>query len=411
MTAAHRPKGRTIRQVKVPTRSGLWRNRTTGTRDRVTAGRMQRMIEELGPLGRQEWEILDPVGSSPPTISVPELWRRWNQTPGRYDGQGRFIAPSVDERIEYVKQSFRTGNVVTLADEWHEVMRRPGSGISRDTADHYFAAVKSYLAWAMEGEEGKEVQLSELTELALSEWIEEMDDVRPATVRKRGIGVGRFTAWLKSRRHLPTDPMEEISLPGAGPPRTHHIDTPLAILLAGAQTGDYWRLGLLLPGTGIEVSTALALRVRNVEKETREIRAAGTKTHNRDRIVRVADYAWPAVLAAINGKHPDALLFDEIPNRFAAGDAHRDAVKALGGKHPILLEQGGYTMRDHRHTWAVRAVRSGWPIEAVGRQLGHKDGVLALRVYGRFQPTQVERDRWERMATERDRKLAKGARP
>jgi integrase len=64
-------------------------------------------------------------------------------------------------------------------------------------------------------------------------------------------------------------------------------------------------------------------------------------------------------------------------------------------------------MRDHRHTWAVRAVRSGMPIAAVAEQLGHSDGgVLALKVYGRFAPKKSERDRWEAMATARDEERA-----
>lgn len=61
-----------------------------------------------------------------------------------------------------------------------------------------------------------------------------------------------------------------------------------------------------------------------------------------------------------------------------------------------------YTARDHRHTWAVRAVRSGWPIDAVARQMGHIDGTLVMKVYGRFLPQQGDRDRWEAMATARD---------
>jgi integrase len=66
-----------------------------------------------------------------------------------------------------------------------------------------------------------------------------------------------------------------------------------------------------------------------------------------------------------------------------------------------------YTLRDHRHTWAVRAVRSGGPIGAVAEQLGHSDGgILALKVYGRFAPKQEERARWESLATARDQTLA-----
>jgi integrase len=47
-------------------------------------------------------------------------------------------------------------------------------------------------------------------------------------------------------------------------------------------------------------------------------------------------------------------------------------------------------------------VRSGWPIDAVARQMGHIDGTLVMKVYGRFLPQQGDRDRWEAMATARD---------
>jgi integrase len=60
-------------------------------------------------------------------------------------------------------------------------------------------------------------------------------------------------------------------------------------------------------------------------------------------------------------------------------------------------------MRDQRHTYAVRAIRAGTPAEIVARQLGHANAVLVLKVYGRFAPTQRERDHWERMATEMDK--------
>ena len=47
-------------------------------------------------------------------------------------------------------------------------------------------------------------------------------------------------------------------------------------------------------------------------------------------------------------------------------------------------------------------VRAGMPLELVARQLGHRDVVMVARVYGRFVPTTVERDQWERAATALD---------
>jgi site-specific recombinase XerD len=45
----------------------------------------------------------------------------------------------------------------------------------------------------------------------------------------------------------------------------------------------------LLHGTGAEVSVALRLTRADVDPAVKEIRAAGTKTHTRDRMARVAD--------------------------------------------------------------------------------------------------------------------------
>ena len=56
-------------------------------------------------------------------------------------------------------------------------------------------------------------------------------------------------------------------------------------------------------------------------------------------------------------------------------------------------------MSDARHTYAVRQIRAGVPVEVVARQLGHANSTLVQVVYGRFVPSQSERDKWERLAT------------
>lgn len=168
-------------------------------------------------------------------------------------------------------------------------------------------------------------------------------------------------------------------------------------------------LELILPGTAIEVSTALTLCVRDVRKVDREIEAPGTKTYNRHRVVHVAEFAWDAVLELMKGKLPDAPLFDRIPHRWRARDDHAATVTRLAARMPVLVIPKPYTLRDHRHTWAVRAVRGGWPIHAVAEQLGHANGVLALKVYGRFQPKSEERARWEGEAQRIDERAQKGA--
>jgi integrase len=61
---------------------------------------------------------------------------------------------------------------------------------------------------------------------------------------------------------------------------------------------------------------------------------------------------------------PNAPLFPGI-NRWTTSDTHRSVCSQL--------EIEDYRLRDSRHTYAVRAIRSGASFEAVAQQLGHAD--------------------------------------
>ena len=86
--------------------------------------------------------------------------------------------------------------------------------------------------------------------------------------------------------------------------------------IVGAQaTPERRALFAILYGTGIEVSTALRLTRADVWDASREIRAAGTKTHTRDRVCMVAEWAWPVIAAHVKRTLPAARLF---PSRVEA---------------------------------------------------------------------------------------------
>ena len=125
----------------------------------------------------------------------------------------------------------------------------------------------------------------------------------------------------------------------------------------------------------------------------RQVRARGTKAWTRDRLARVADWAWPYVEAHLASVLPGERVFRGV-DRWIAGDAHRERLRALG--------LAGYRLHDARHHWAVRMARAGAPFELIARQLGHRDVAMVAKVYGRFKPDTEERDRWERLAAARD---------
>lgn len=77
----------------------------------------------------------------------------------------------------------------------------------------------------------------------------------------------------------------------------------------------------------------------------------------RDRIARVADWAWPFVEAHLRTVLPGEPIFRGV-DRHQAGDVHRER--------------------------------------------GHRDVAMVAKVYGRFKRDTEERDRWERIARTRD---------
>ncbi len=368
---AYKRVGRSILEVKVPSRDGTWYQRTTGTKDRHTAKRMQQMLHELGPSGRREWELLDAVAAR--TLSVAALFDAW-----------------LRDELGHLRARLEDLDLATKISGWQKQL---ASHVEPDTAAHYLAHIRSLVP------EGEQLLRSRLTQERLTDWLNALE-CAAATKRKYHASASSFFSYCVQIRALADNPMRRIQAPRAGKPRDRHLDTADAIRLADAQPEPYRTISALLAGTGLEVSVACALRRRDVDVKNREIRARGTKNHNRDRVARVSEWAWPFLARHIVGLLADAPLFPGVDRWFVA-DAHRDACAAL--------KISDYTARDARHTWAVRMARAGTPPQQIAKQLGHKDATMVLKVYGLYFPSQAEREHWEKIAAAQDRSNAREA--
>jgi integrase len=247
-----------------------------------------------------------------------------------------------------------------------------------------------------------------LTRRRLSEWMAQMDGAA-ATKHHRWSALRHFIAFLLERQVLSENPAEGVKRPKLPDPRLHYLDSPMdCIRLAERQPQPFADFSILIHGTGADVSPALKIRRRDVDVEHKEAFCPGTKNFNRKRVMRVADWAWPYIEPRIARLGPNDLLFapDEI-DRYKQWRVHKEAAASLVAEGYAVY--AGYTPRDARHTYAVRAIRAGVPAEVVGRQLGHKDGRMVTKVYGRFVPRQSERDYWERVATEREQRRTSDA--
>ena len=353
-----------IYYVGVPTRSGRWIKRSTRTRDRAVAKAMARMVDELGHKGRRAWVFLDAVAQS--KLTIPEL----------YDA---FASDDLDG----LAARMRDENLEPHVADWLSTLR---SRVAPDTAEHYRLYVRSLIA------EGSCFRRSDLTPARLGQWLAGRE-VGRSTKRKYRAAMSSFCEHLKLKGLLDWNTMRDVDAPPPAPPRLRYLEQADVLRLVEAQASPYRELSALLHATGMEVSVALGLKRRDVDTLRREMRARGTKTRFRDRIVKVAEWAWPDIQRHIGLLTPNALLFPGI-NRWTASDKHRDAC--------ARLEIEDYQLRDSRHTYAVRAIRAGASFEFVARQLGHANTQMVVNVYGRFKPSEQEMVEWERVAALQD---------
>jgi len=168
----------------------------------------------------------------------------------------------------------------------------------------------------------------------------------------------------------------------------------------------------LVYGTGADISPALVVMRDDIDAVRHEVRIPGTKTGARDRIVRVADWAWPIFWKHAKLMLPLARVFPSTWNRWTVADWHRqtvgDGVKDTHGK----LERRGLELplrlpaRYARHHFAVRLLRAGTPVEIVAAALGSSKDVV-MKYYGNFIPTGADRAKWERKAAAADRQRRK----
>jgi len=343
--------------------------KSTETVDKKTAQAIERCIRDLEH--HREWELLNAAMSGRITI-------------------GQLYDAARHKKLDDIRQELDDQDLEPFVDKWLEA---DASGRGQDTINHYRHAVRKLIP------ADKPFARSRFTPAELDKWVSEYPGSAGTKLKARA-AMSQFAKFLVRRGVIKSNPMRDVQRPATPAPRLRYLEASDMKRLADAQPEPFRTFSALIGGTGIDVSDALRLKRRDVDLNNREIRAAGTKTHSRDRIVRVAEWAWPYVKRQCARLHPDAPLFTGI-DRWTAGDAHRAACEALA------IED--YRQKDQRHSYAVRAMRAGTPAEIIARQMGHVDAIMVLKVYGRFAPSQSERDRWERIAAAQDKERAKAA--
>jgi integrase len=353
-----------IYYVKVKGSSCRWIARTAETRDRSLARSMGRMLDELGHRGRQSWELMDAVVDGRLSLSL-------------------LYAAYAANSLEVLRDGLRDIDLAVLVEDW---LFSISSRVVPDTVEHYRYHVRSLIS------EGKRFPRSELTFERLSEWLANVQH-SSGTRRKYHAAMSSFCKYLRARGVLDHNPMQHVAPPRAGAPRCESLEHSDVLRLLDFLEEPYRTIEAVLHGTGIEVSVLLGLKRRDIDFAREEIRARGTKTKARDRLVPVEPWAMEYLKGHARRMHPNAPVFPGL-NRWTVSDKHRQACAHAGIEN--------YQLRDARHTFAVRAIRCGAPFEVVAQNLGHADTTMVARVYGRFRPNAEEMRSWHRVAELRD---------
>jgi integrase len=326
--------------------------RSTGTADRRTAKNMERMLEDLGPRGRREWDLLDAVVDG--RITLGDL----------YDAHS-------GNRLGELRERLRDIDLAQYLDAWTAWVRAQRGDTG--TAETYRMQVEKLVKSPFGS--------SDLSRQRVTEWLASLD-VTPGTRRKNYYALRSFVAYLLDTGALTSDPLVGFKAPKNNAPRMRYLDLADILRLVEAQPDPFRALSAFIHATAAEITPALRVLRRDIDLDRMRAHIPGTKTHSRNRHeVLVSEWAKPYLVEHLRALHPNAPVFDGI-DRWMAYDQHMAACKAVGVED--------YTMHDARHSWAVRARKAAVDFEVIARQLGHKGITQVVTVYARFHPTEQD---------------------
>lgn len=357
--------GRTFYEFSARTQTG-WKQLACHTTSKALAGRMEAMWEALASEHRA-WDLLETVTCG--RVEIGRLYDLWTETKGNPIEMRRLLSDA---------------DLVPMVEEY---LRVHAKNVRPDTLEHIEKHLRALLP------EGQSMLRSYVNTDILTQFVYGYGGKRN-TLRKVHSDISGFFEYAtRVKRLFTVSPMVEVARPPReeSPVQFYELDTVERII--GYQPSwDRRAFFALSYGAAIEVTVLLGLKRSDFNRATYEVRASGTKALTRDRMSRVAEWAWPFVSAYIEDMLPDTPLFPDW-NRWTASDWHRETLTDL-------KIQPKYPLRNARDHWAVRAARAGTPIAVIQNQLGHSSPMLTLSKYGRFLPSASDRAKWEQAATE-----------
>lgn len=202
-------------------------------------------------------------------------------------------------------------------------------------------------------------------------------DVGVPTRNRYRSAVASLCTWLVRQGLLDTNPMPSVPGYANRPPRDMWYSTPDALKLLHALPPEQRGLEALMWACGWELAACMRATVGDIDLKAMTAYARGTKNSSRMRMTVITESeAVPMIETLLRGKLPSAPIW---PQGLGAGimlARHKAAARAAGV--PVSC------LHDWRHSFAVKELKKGRPLEFVAQMLGHTNTVMVQRVYGKY---------------------------
>lgn len=344
-----------IYQLYVPKQTGRSVERSTGTKDAGVYRGMKRMLVELKDTRR--WVLLTAAATLKPGTRTPKL------TLGRlYDAH---TAKALDA-LELSLSAAALGPHVAAF-----LLNRKANGLAPRNLENIKRQLASFTDYLTE--QGASGTTADLTAANATAWLSSLDTTS-GTRRQYLYAVTGFTRYLLAVDVLKDYPFTKVEAPDKNAARMRYVSEADDLRIVESASPKYRALLAFVKATGADLSVALKLKRRqiNLAEHTADVRR--TKTKGRELPVTLIEpWAIPFLASLCGERMPSALLWPDL-TRSGAYHHHATCCARVG--------VDDYTLKDSRHSVAVRMIEAGYTVFEVADQLNNSADLVA-KVYAR----------------------------
>jgi integrase len=351
-----------IYQLYVPTQAGGVKRRTCDTRDALVYRGMKRMVAELRE--KRRWKLLAAITDTPHRLSLGQV----------YDAHTANTLDALEASLSASRLSaHRAGYLDGLR----------ALGRAARYVDGVGAKLDSFIEAAPTG------TTADLTPAVVAHHLAGLRTT-PGTRRQHLYAVTGFARFLRSAGVLASYPLSGIEAPKKNAARMRYESEATDERIVAAASPKYRALFAFIKATGCDVSTAFRTLRRDLNLEAGKAELRGTKTRHRHvHEGLIEPWALPYLRERCAGMLPNAHAWPELigkPGKHGTRETAGYSVSGAGHHHTATCEAlkvSDYTLKDARHSVAVRMAKAGYTPFEIAEQLGTSPDLVSS-TYARF---------------------------